>query len=119
MSHTSGVVATKLIDKLIDGNQVTMDDIYQVYHHKLQASREELFEACYGYITEHHVFMLQAIRKDIASTEAVISTVDACIKEMLAPYGNAVELLRLVLPPATMRVRVKKKWTDNVCILTG
>ena len=92
MSHTSGIVATKLIE----GNHVTMDDINEVYHRKLQASREELLEACNGYITEHHVFMLQTIRADITSTETVISQIDARIKEMLAPYGNAVELLKEV-----------------------
>lgn len=96
MSNTSGVVATKLIDKLIDGKQVTKEDIDHVYHHKLQASREELFQACNGYITEHHIFMLQTIRADIASIETVISKIDARIKEMLSPYDNVIELLKEV-----------------------
>jgi len=57
MSTTSGIVATKLIDKLIDGKQVTMNDIDQGYHSELQVSREELLEACNGYITEYHSYM--------------------------------------------------------------
>ncbi|MDR2586296.1 MAG: IS110 family transposase [Prevotellaceae bacterium] len=96
MSNTSGVVATKLIDKLIDGKQVTMEDIDQVYHRKLQATKEELLEACNGYTTEHHVFMLQTIRADIASIESFISKIDTRIKEMLAPYENVCELLKEV-----------------------
>ena len=96
VSHTGGVVATKLIDKLIDGKHLTMDDIEEVYHRRLQATQEELLEACNGCITAHHVFMLQAIRDDIASTEAAISKIDIRIKAMLAPYANVMELLKEV-----------------------
>jgi len=62
----------------------------------LQASKEELLEACNGYITDHHVFMLQTIRNNIASIEAIISRIDIRIKEMLAPYENVIELLKEV-----------------------
>jgi transposase len=96
MSHTSGVVATKLIDKLIDGQQVTMEDIDEVYHRKLQASKEELLEACNGYVTEHHVFMLQTIRVDNVATETIVSNIDVRIRDMLSPYDNVIELLKKV-----------------------
>ena len=96
MSHTSGVVATKLIDKLIDGRQITIDDIDEVYHRKLQASKEGLLEACNGYVTEHHVFMLQTIRGDNAATETIVSNIDVRIREMLSPYDNVIELLKKV-----------------------
>ncbi len=96
LSSTSGVVGTKLIDKLIDGYQVTMEDIEEVYHRKLQASKEEIWEACNGFITEHHIFMLQMIRKDISSTETVIAEITVRIKELLSPYDNVLELLKQV-----------------------
>jgi transposase len=96
MSHTSGVVATKLIDKLISGSVVTMADIDEVYHCKLNASKEDLLEACNGYITEHHIFMLQTIRSDMSSTEQVISRIDKRIKELLSPYDNVLKLLKEV-----------------------
>jgi len=96
MSHTSGVVAIKLINKMIDGIQITMEDIDHVYHHKLHASKEELFEACNGYITDHHVFMLQTIRDNIDSTETDISKIDIRIKDMLSSYDNVLELLKEV-----------------------
>jgi len=96
LSHTGGVVGTKLIDKLINGKVITAEDIDRVYHHKLQASKEELLEACNGYITEHHVFMLQTIRDDIVSTESIISKIDVRIREMLSPYDNILELLKQV-----------------------
>lgn len=42
-------------------------EIEEVYHHRLQASKEEIYEACNGLVSEHHVFMLQTIKRDIAS----------------------------------------------------
>ena len=96
LSSTSGVVGTKLIDKLIDGKQVSMEDIDEVYHGKLQASKEDLLEACTGYITEHHSYLLQMIKRDIASTESIIVDINSKIKAMLAPYDNVIELLKKI-----------------------
>lgn len=94
LSDTSGVVGKKLIDRLIDGRQITMEDIDYVYHRKLQASKEELLEACNGFITDHHIYMLRMIRTDTTSTESLISSIDTRIKEMLAPYDNVLALLK-------------------------
>jgi len=96
LSDTQGVVGTKLIDKLCANGKVSMTDIEEVYHGKLQASKEEIYEACEGVVTEHHVFMLQAIKKDILSCEAIISELTLRIKEMLSPYENVLELLKEV-----------------------
>ena len=57
LSSTSGVVGTKLIDKICEGKEITMQEIDQVYHKKLEASKEEIYEACQGFITAHHVYM--------------------------------------------------------------
>ena len=96
LSDTHGIVGTKLIDKLCTTGKISMEDISEVYHGKLQASRKEIYEACEGFVTAHHVFMLQAIRKDITSCEAIISEITARIKTMLAPYANILELLKEV-----------------------
>lgn len=96
LSSTSGAVGTKLINKLCDGMEVTMQDIEEVYHKKLEASKEEIYEACQGFITEHHVYMLQLIRKEIADTEQTIESLSKRIKEVLSPYDNALELLKKV-----------------------
>ena len=47
-SHMDGKVATKLFDGLWSGQEVTMEYINSVYHGSLQATREELYEACRG-----------------------------------------------------------------------
>lgn len=96
LSSTSGAVGTKLINKLCDGMEVTMQDIDEVYHKKLEATKEELYEACQGFVTEHHVYMLQLIRKEIADTEQTIESLNKRIKEVLSPYENALELLKKV-----------------------
>jgi transposase len=96
LSDTQGVVGTKLIDKLCTNGKVSMEDIEEVYHGKLQASKEEIYEACEGLVTEHHVFMLRAIKKDIRSCEAIITELTARIKSILSPYENVLELLKEV-----------------------
>ena len=96
LSDTQGVVGTKLIDKLCTTGKVSQEDIEEIYHGKLQASKEEILEACEGVVTEHHVFMLQTIKKDILSSEVLISEVTSRIKTMLSPYDNVLELLKEV-----------------------
>jgi transposase len=96
LSSTSGVVGTKLIDKICEGKQITMQDIDQVYHKKLGASKDEIFEACQGFVTVHHVYMLQLIRQEIDNTLRTIESLDLRIKEVLSPYDNALELLKKV-----------------------
>ncbi len=96
LSSTSGAVGTKLIDKICEGKEITMQDIDEVYHKKLGASKEEIFEACQGFVTGHHVYMLQIIRQEIADTEQSIESLGQRIKEVLSPYGNALELLKKV-----------------------
>ena len=96
LSSTSGAVGTKLIDKLCDGKEITMQDVEDVYHKKLEASKEEIYEACQGFITEHHVYMLQIIRQEIAATLQTIENLNQRIKIVLSPYENALELLKKV-----------------------
>ena len=94
LSSTSGVVGTKLVDKLIAGEEITLSVIDEVYHKKLLASKSDLFEACQGVVTEHNTYLLQLIKRDIASTEDLIAEVNDRIREMLSPYENILDLLR-------------------------
>ncbi len=96
LSNTQGVVGTKLIGKLCEGKSITMEDIEEVYHRKLEASKEDLYEACQGLLTGHHIYLLQTIQKDIASTETVIESLNTRIRDMLKDYENVVENLRAI-----------------------
>lgn len=96
LSSTSGVTATKLINKLCDGDIITMEDIDAVYHKKLEATKEELLEACNGCITEHHVFLLNNIRDNTKYLEKQISELNLQIKNSLSEYENVLELLHKI-----------------------
>jgi len=96
LSSTNGVVATKLIDKLCDGKEITKQAVEEVYHKKLGASKEEIFEACQGFITEHHIYMIDIHRQEIAHSEQTIVKLNERIKQILQPYDNVLELLKKV-----------------------
>jgi transposase len=96
LSSTSGAVGTRLIDKICEGKSINMQDIDEVYHKKLQASKEDIYEACQGFITDHHVYMLQIIRQEMDNMQRTIESLNQRIKEVLSPYGNALELLKKV-----------------------
>lgn len=65
-----------------------------VYHKKLAESPEELLEACTGFVEEHHIYLLQMIRKDISQTQQLVSNLSERIKELLSKYENVLELLK-------------------------
>lgn len=96
LSSTSGAVGTKLINKICEGKEITMQNIDEVYHKKLEASKAEIFEACQGFVTVHHVYMLKIIRQEIDNTQRSIESLDQQIKEVLSPYENALEMLKKV-----------------------
>lgn len=94
VSSISGATATSLIDMLCEGKKLTLDDIKSVYHGKLSASPEELLEACTGFVEEHHVNLLQMIRKDMDQTQILVDELSQRIKALLSKYENVLELLK-------------------------
>ena len=94
LSSTSGVTATKLIDKLCEGKPVTMQDIDAVYHKRIEASKEELWEACNGIVSAHHVYLLETIRANTRHIEILIQELNQKIREMLSPNEKTLEHLR-------------------------
>lgn len=96
LSSTQGVTATKLINQLCEGGTVTMQDIDQVYHGRLGASKEDLYQASQGVMTPHHIYLLQTIREDIGSTEAIIAGLTERIRVMLSVYENQLENLKAI-----------------------
>jgi len=93
LSDTQGVVGTKIIDFLCKNGKIVKEDIDAFYHGKLKANKEAIEEACEGFVTEHHVFMLQTIKRDIVSCEEIISNITFRIKMILFPYRHVLERL--------------------------
>lgn len=96
LSSTNGVTATKLIDLLIENGRVTESDIEEVYHKRIQASKEDLYLACEGVIGEHQKYMLRTIRRSMLQTEALVEEVSQRIKGLLSPYDLTLERLKAV-----------------------
>lgn len=94
LSDTSGVIGTKIIDRLLSGQDVSIEFIDEIYHGKLSASKEEIHEACEGFMTENNLYLLQLIKRDITSLESLIADLDEKVKIMLSPYENVLELLQ-------------------------
>lgn len=94
LSNTNGAVATKLLNLLCEGRKVTMSDINEVYHRRIQSSPEDLYEACNGMVEEHHIYLLKVIRKDIVQSEALISDLNSRIRSVLSEYDSVLELLK-------------------------
>lgn len=90
------MTATKLINQLCEGRTVTMQDIEEVYHGKLGASKEDLYEASQGLMTPHHIYLLGTIREDIRSTEVIIAGLNDRIRAMLSVYENVLENLKAI-----------------------
>ena len=96
LSNTQGAVGTRLIGKLCEGKAITMTDIDEVYHRKLEASKEDLYEACQGILTDHHIYLLQTIKEDILNSEGIIEKLNTRIRDMLKDYENVVENLKAI-----------------------
>lgn len=96
LSSTSGVTATKLINKLCKGEKITMTDIDEVYHKKIESTKEELLEACNGRITKHHVFLLKNIQQNSQFIEEQITELNQQIEETLSKYENVLEQLHQI-----------------------
>ena len=79
---------------LCEGRKLTLEDIECVYHRKLAASPQELLEACTGFVEEHHVYMLQTIRRDISQTKDLVDDLSERIKGILSKYENVFEMLK-------------------------
>ena len=94
LSDVHGVVGTKLVELLCTKQSVSREDIDEVYHAKLQCSKEELYEACNGIFTPHNVYFLGIIKRNISNIKQSIEDLNFRIKEMLSVYENVLELLK-------------------------
>lgn len=94
LSDTSGKTATKLIEMLCDGKELTLQDIEDVRHSRCHHSAEEMLEACTGYMNDHKRYMLQRIRDCNLKLKEEIAELDSRIKAILAPFSEPMERLR-------------------------
>lgn len=82
VSNLSGVVATKIINAMIGGED-DVKELVKLRHGKMNATIEELSSALTGKLTNHHKFMLNVVKKSIESKEMLIKELDIEIDKLL------------------------------------
>ena len=92
-SNVNGVTCTRIIDEILKGNTDPDYLASLCTHGKLKSSKEQIRDAVEGVFTEHHKFMLKAIRRSIASLEEEIAELEAEIDRRCEPVQEEIERL--------------------------
>ena len=85
-SNIRGKMCTRVIDAVIAGETDPQKLAALCTHRRLKATREEIALAVEGCFTEHHKFMIRAIRTSIANIEAEIDHLDKEIERRMKPF---------------------------------
>ena len=85
-SNIRGKMCTRVIDAVIAGETDPQKLADLCTHRRLKATREEIALAVEGCFTEHHKFMIRAIRTSIANIEAEIDNLDKEIERRMKPF---------------------------------
>lgn len=92
-SDVTGKTCTEVIDNVLAGNTDPKFLASLCTHWRLKSSQEEIALAVEGNFTEHHKFMLRAIRKSIENLESQIKDIDEEINRYMRPVEQEVSLL--------------------------
>jgi transposase len=82
VSDLSGVMATKIIDAMI-GGQEDVKELVKYRHGNMKSTVEELAAALTGELTDHHRFMLGMVKRSIAEKELLIAELDKQIDRLI------------------------------------
>lgn len=85
-SDIRGKTCTRVIDAVIAGETDPRELASLCTHKRLKATKEEIALAVEGCFTEHHKFMIRAIRTSIANIEAEIDHLDEEIARRMEPF---------------------------------
>lgn len=93
-SNIRGKTCTRVIDAVIAGETDPQKLAALCTHHRrLKASKEEIALAVEGCFTEHHKFMIRAIRTSISNIEAEIDHLDREIERRMQPFEAQIQQL--------------------------
>ena len=92
VSDVHGQSARAMVKALLRG--LPPNEVLQLASRRLKASREEIFDALQGDLSEHHVFVLTELMAHIEELEARIARFDAYLLENLAAEANTLALLQ-------------------------
>lgn len=92
-SNIRDKTCTQVIDAAIAGETDPHKLAALCTHRRLKSSQEEIALAVEGCFTEHHKFMIRAIRTSIANIEAEIDHLDQEIERRMKPFEDQVKQL--------------------------
>lgn len=75
VTDMSGKTATKIIDAMLDGEE-DIEELVKFRQKNMKSTKEELAASLYGYVTDHHRFMLRLIKQSIKDKEVLLTTLD-------------------------------------------
>ena len=90
-SNIRGKTCTRVIDAVISGETDPQNLASLCTHKRLKASQEEIALAVEGCFTEHHKFMIRAIRTSISNIESEIDHLDMEIERRMKPFETQVQ----------------------------
>ena len=105
-SNIRGKTCTAVIDAVIAGETDPQKLSELCIHPRLKHSQEEIALAVEGHFTEHHKFMIRAIRKSIKNIESEIDVLDKEIDRRMQPLQGRIEQLCEV--PGMQQTSVKE-----------
>jgi transposase len=92
VSDVHGQSARAMVKALLRG--LPPNEVLQFASRRLKASREEIFDALQGELTEHHVFVLGELMAHVEELETRIARFDAYLLDHLADKANSLALLQ-------------------------
>lgn len=92
-SNIRGVTCTRVIDAVIAGETDPQKLASLCTHWRLKSSQEEIALAVEGKFTEHHKFMIRAIRTSIMNIEKEIAHLDQEIERRVQPFAEQISRL--------------------------
>ena len=104
-SNIRGKTCTRVIDAVIAGETDPEKLASMCTHRRLKHSQEEIALAVEGSFSEHHKFMIRAIRTSISNIEAEIDHLDQEIERRMRPLEDRIRQLCEVPGMDTTSVR--------------
>ena len=104
-SNIRGKTCTSVIDAVIAGETDPNKLSELCTHWRLKSSKEEIALAVEGRFTDHHKFMIRAIRTSIKNIEAEIEHLDQEIERRMQPFDTQIEQLCEIPGMSTTSVR--------------
>lgn len=92
-SNIRGKTCTMVIDAVIAGETNPQKLASLCTHWRLKSTREEIALAVEGKFTEHHKFMIRAIRTSIMNIEKEIAHLDQEIERRVQPFAEQISRL--------------------------